>query len=151
MPQRPPKLFISYAREDEEYKDQLVEHLEGLAQQGVIASWHDGQLVAGQQWDDEIVSNLSEARVVLLLISPSFISSDYISRVELAQAGERYERGEVSVIPLLIRNVHAWESKPLGSRTLGSFQAVPRNPQFVVDWPNRDAAFAEMSRRLRRL
>jgi tetratricopeptide (TPR) repeat protein len=144
MPQRSPKLFISYAREDEEYKDQLVEHLEGLTQQGVIASWHDGQLVAGQQWNDEIVRNLREARVVLLLISPSFIRSDYISKVELAEAGERYERGEVSVIPILIRNVHAWEAKPLGDRTLGSFQALPRNFKFVVDWPNRDAAFAEI-------
>lgn len=144
MPQQPPKLFISYAHEDEDYKNQLVEHLEGLTQQGVIASWHDGQLVAGQQWNEEIVRSLNEARVVLLLISPSFISSGYISKVELAQAGERYEKGEVSVIPVLIRNVHAWESKPLGNRTLGSFQAVPRNSQFVVDWPNRDAAFAEI-------
>ena len=145
MPQRPPKLFISYAREDEEYKNQLVKHLKGLAQQGVIASWHDGQLVAGQQWNDEIVRNLGEARVLLLLISPSFISSDYVSKVELAQAGERYERGEVSVIPVLIRNVHAWESKRLGSHTLGSFQALPRSFKFVVDWPNRDAAFAEIA------
>ena len=144
MPQRPPKLFISYAREDEEYKNQLVKHLKGLARQGVIASWHDGQLVAGQQWSDEIVRNLTEARVVLLLISPSFISSDYISKVELAQAGERYEKGEVSVIPVLVLNVHAWETIPLGNRTLGSFQAVPKNPKFVVDWPNRDAAFAEI-------
>jgi tetratricopeptide (TPR) repeat protein len=144
MPQRPPKLFISYAREDEEYKNQLVVHLEGLAQQGLIASWHDGQLVAGQQWNEEIVRNLTEARVILLLISPSFIASDYISRVELAQAGERYERDEVSVIPVLIRNVHAWELKPLGSLTLGSFQAVPRNSKFVADWTNRDAAFAEI-------
>jgi tetratricopeptide (TPR) repeat protein/DNA replication protein DnaC len=144
MPQRPPKLFISYAREDDEYKKQLVEHLEGLAQQGVIASWHDGQLVAGQQWNEEIVRNLKEARVVLLLISPPFISSGYISKVELAQAGERYERGEVSVIPILVRNVHAWESKPLGGSTLGSFQALPRNFKFIVDWPNRDAAFAEI-------
>lgn len=143
MPYRPPKLFISYAREDEGYKNQLVEHLEGLAQQGSIASWHDGQLVAGQQWNEEIVRNLMEARIVLLLISPSFIRSDYISKVELAQAGERYEREEVSVIPVLVRNVHAWESKPLGSRTLGSFQVVPRT-QFIVDWTNKDAAFAEV-------
>lgn len=144
MPQRPPKLFISYAREDKDYKNQLVEHLEGLVQQGVIESWHDGQLVAGQQWSDEIVRNLKEARVVLLLISHSFIRSDYISKVELAQAGERYERGEVTVIPVLVSNVHAWESKPLGNRTLGSFQALPKNFTFVVDWPNRNAAFAEI-------
>lgn len=145
MPQHPPKLFISYAREDEEYKNQLVEHLDGLEQQGVIASWHDGELVAGQQWNDEIVRNLGESRVVLLLISPSFIRSGYISKVELAQAGERYERGEVSVIPVLVRNVHGWESKPLGNRTLGSFQALPKNFKFVVDWANRDAAFAEVA------
>src|SRR5215218_2838519 len=144
MPQRPPKLFISYAREDEGYKDQLVVHLKGLTRRGVIASWHDGQLVAGQQWNEEIVRNLGEARVILLLISPYFIDSDYITKVELAQAGERYGRGEVSVIPVLIRNVHEWESEPLGNSTLGSFRAVPSNPKFVVDWTNRDAAFTEI-------
>jgi tetratricopeptide (TPR) repeat protein len=144
MPQKPPKLFISYAREDEDYKDKLVEHLKVLARRDVIASWHDGLLAAGQEWNEEIVKSLNEARVVLLLVSHSFIASDYISRVELAQAGERYERGEVSVIPVLVSNVHGWQSVPFGRRTLGAFQAVPRSLKFIADWPNQNAAFAEV-------
>lgn len=144
MSEQPPKLFISYAREDVDYKDQLVVHLEGLKQQGVISSWHDGLLIAGQQWDEEIVKHLDTSRIILLLISSDFIASDYIARVELKRAAARYERGEVTIIPILIRNVHGWQSKLFGKHMLGDFQTLPSNFKFIKDHRNTDAAFADI-------
>src|SRR6218665_50070 len=41
-PIKNPTLFISYAHQDEEYKNELQKHLSGLVSQGVIQSW-DGR------------------------------------------------------------------------------------------------------------
>lgn len=35
----PYSIFISYAHEDERFKDQLVQHLAGINRQRLIASW----------------------------------------------------------------------------------------------------------------
>ncbi len=144
MSSQPPKAFISYAHEDSQYKEQLVVHLQGLIQQNVIASWQDGLLIAGQQWNNEIVKHLDTSRLILLLISPYFIASDYINNTELKRASERYTREEVCVIPILVRNVHGWKGKPFGELTLGDFQALPSTFEFIVDWKNADAAFADV-------
>lgn len=34
-------IFISYAHQDEAFKDQLTQQLKGLQRQGLIAPWHD--------------------------------------------------------------------------------------------------------------
>lgn len=140
-----PEVFISYAREDAPFKDELAKQLSALERQGVISCWHDGLLVAGQKWDDEIVSHLDRSRIVLFLVSPDFVASDYIRRVELKRASERHAAGEVCVIPVLVRNVNGWRGEPFGELKLGDFQALPSGARFITEWPNRDGAFADVA------
>ncbi|HEV2763506.1 MAG TPA: toll/interleukin-1 receptor domain-containing protein, partial [Pyrinomonadaceae bacterium] len=141
----PPEVFISYAREDARFKEGLVKQLKTLERQGIISAWHDGLLVAGQKWDEVIVSRLDRSRLILFLVSPDFADSDYIHRVELKRASERHAAGEVSVIPVLIRNVHGWRNEPFGNLKLGDFQALPSDTRFVTEWGNRDKAFADVA------
>ncbi|MDT5271352.1 MAG: hypothetical protein QOH49_3538 [Acidobacteriota bacterium] len=136
-----PTIFISYAREDAAHKERLLVHLQGLIQRGVISAWHDGLLVPGQQWSDEIVNNLKAARVVVLLVSPDFIASAYVERVELMHAARRRAQGPRCVVPVLVEHVHGWEDKPLGDSTLGDLQALPDGGRFVVDWEDINAAW----------
>ena len=42
-------IFISYTHEDEALRQQLEEHLGLLREQGLIADWHDRQILAGQE------------------------------------------------------------------------------------------------------
>src|SRR5947199_8125085 len=120
QPSSPPSVFVSYAREDESYKNDLVKQLKVLEGQGVISSWHDGLLVAGEQWNETIVKQINAARVILLLISPDFMNSQYIHNVEMKRASERHKAGEVTVIPVLVRNVNSWENEPFGQIKLGA-------------------------------
>jgi TIR domain len=119
QPQTPPSVFVSYAREDEPYKNDLVKQLNVLEDQGVISSWHDGLLVAGEQWNETIVKQVNAARIILLLISPDFMNSQYIRNVEMRRASERHKAKEVTVIPVLVRNVNSWENVPFGEIKLG--------------------------------
>ncbi|GJL67665.1 MAG: hypothetical protein NPIRA06_03000 [Nitrospirales bacterium] len=75
--QIPMKVFYSYAHEEESLKDELAKHLAILERGGLISSWHDRDITAGQEWKDQINDNLLTAQIILLLVSPDFLNSDY--------------------------------------------------------------------------
>jgi hypothetical protein len=144
-PQTPPEVFISYSSKDKRYKDELLKQLKVLAHQEVISTWHDGLLIPGQQWNAEIVEHLNSSRVILLLISPDFLTSDYVNKVELTLAAERHKTKEACVIPVLVRNVNAWKSQPFGALKLGDLQAVPAAEKFITEWTNRNKAYSDVA------
>ena len=98
-------VFYSYAHADERLRKQLETHLSLLRQQGIIATWHDRQIVPGTDRAREMDMHLTTARVILLLISPDFIASDYCYGIELKRALQRHDANEAQVIPILLRPV----------------------------------------------
>src|SRR5216110_1143062 len=105
------KIFISYAHEDEPLLREVEKRLSLLKRQGVINVWHDHNIQAGVEWEPEIATRLDDARIILLLVSPDFLASDYCYSVEMKGALERHERGDVLVIPIILRPIH-WQSTP---------------------------------------
>lgn len=75
----------------------------GLRHGGFICEWSDGQIIPGQEWAPEIIRQLDEADIILLLITSSFLGSEFIGRVELTRALERHRRGEAIVIPVILK------------------------------------------------
>src|SRR3954470_1358357 len=88
----PVEVFFSYSHKDESLRKRLEEHLSILRRQGIISGWHDRMIGAGQEWKGEIDRRLDSARIILLLISPSFLASDYCYDVEMKRALERHDR-----------------------------------------------------------
>src|SRR6266487_4558204 len=101
-------IFFCYAREDEGLLNQLKTHLKALQRQELIDTWHDRNISAGTEWEREINKHLNEADIILLLISPDFMASDYCYSVEMKRALERHKAGEAYVIPIILRPVD-WE------------------------------------------
>jgi hypothetical protein len=133
------EVFFSYAREDEDLRDELEKHLAILKRQGVITSWHDRKIGVGKEWECEIDKHLNTARVILLLISPDFMASDYCWSVEVERAMERHKAGEACVIPIILRPVY-WEDTPFDK-----LQALPKGAKPVTSWSNRDEAFLDVA------
>lgn len=79
----PPKIFISYARKDAKWKDELKTHLKPLLRGGSLSEWDDTQIKIGSIGDSEIKKALAEADMGVLLVTPSFLASDYIHDNEL--------------------------------------------------------------------
>jgi TIR domain len=129
------KIFICYAREDEGLRQQLEKRLKGLRRQGLITIWHDRRISPGAEWEHEIDAHLNEAQIVLLLVSPDFIDSDYCYGIEMKRALEKHNRKEATVIPIILRYVH-WEWTPFGK-----LQALPKDAKPVCSWPDPDEAF----------
>ena len=92
-PNAPVEVFFSYSHKDKELRDELKEHLSLLRRQGVISGWHDRQILPGQEWAGEIDKHLGSARVVLLLVSPSFLASDYCYDIEMKRRWRGTRRG----------------------------------------------------------
>ncbi len=135
-------VFYSYASSprDEGLRTQLEKHLIGLQRSGLIESWSRREVVAGKEQQQEINKYLEAASVILLLISPDFIASDYCYGAEMLRAMERHQAGNARVIPVLLRPVHL-ENEPFTR-----LATLPKNGQPVSIWRNRDAAFAEIAR-----
>ncbi|WP_420455615.1 FxSxx-COOH system tetratricopeptide repeat protein [Rubrivirga sp.] len=141
---RPLTLFYSYAHKDEDLRDELEKHLAMLRRQGVIEEWHDRQIVAGDEWDNEIDQRLEQAGIVLFLVSSDFLASDYCYSVEVVRAMERHEAGAARVIPVFLRACD-WKGTPFGK-----LQGPPRNARPVTSWENRDEAFTDVAKAIRR-
>ena len=138
-------IFTSYAHEDEELKNEMDKYLKVLKRSGKINTWNDRALIAGQEWDKNIMEELSKANIILLLISVDFNASDFIWEKELAEAMKRHEEGSAFVVPIILRNCK-WTDMPYAK-----LQALPRNAQPITEFEDRDAAFTEIATGIERL
>src|SRR5438034_5167240 len=139
------EIFFCYAREDEVLRQGLEKQLRALRRQGVIYLWHDRNISAGTEWEREIGQHLNTARIILLLVSPDFIDSDYCYGVEMKRAMERHERGEARVIPVILRPVDT-EGTPFSK-----LEMLPTGMKPVTDWPNQDSAFVNIAQGIRKI
>ena len=129
------EVFYSYSHADEKLQEELEKHLTLLKRQGYITTWHDRDISAGREWEQEISGHLNTAWIILLLISPDFISSDYCYSKEMTRALERHESGKACVIPIILRPVD-WREAPFGK-----LQALPKRAKPVTSWSDQDEAF----------
>lgn len=141
------RVFIAYSREDNEHRIRLEKHLSPLKRSAEISTWYDGEIELGKDWETEIRTALNLSDIILLLISPDFIHSDYCYEVEMKRALERHEAGEATVVPILIRHC-AWEDTPFAR-----LQLLPRNgqPLYSGNWSTVDEAFSQVSKEIKSL
>src|SRR2546421_1309030 len=134
----PVKIFCCYAHEDEPLLEKLKTHLRSLQRQGLVDVWYDRDISAGTDWVQQIKEQLNTAQIILLLVSPDFMDSDYCYGIEMQRALERHERGEARVIPVIVRPVY-WQG------ILGQLQALPTDAKPVRSWSDVDEAFFDVA------
>lgn len=137
------RLFYSYSHRDERHRSQLETHLALLRRRGTIQEWHDRKIGAGDEWRRSIDVELSRADVILLLVSPDFLASDFAYIEEMERAMERHATGSVRVVPVIVRPVD-WHLAPFGR-----LQALPRDGKPVTLWKNRDSAWLNVAEGIR--
>jgi len=136
-------VFFSYSHADEGLRDQLEKQLAMLKRQGVIETWHDRRIGAGQELGQVIDDHINSDDIILLLASPDFIASDYCYDIEMKRAMERHDAGEAIVIPVILRACD-WHHAPFG-KLLGT----PKDGKPVTQWPDRDEALLQVARAVR--
>ena len=140
----PLSVFISYAHVDESWKDELVIHLANLKRQGKIRAWQDRDIEAGTEWDAAIKQQLETAEIILLLITPRFIASDYCFDLEMQRAVERHNQGTARVIPIMVKPCD-WQGSPFSK-----LQVLPKDAKPITKWDDRDEAFLNVVQGIRK-
>jgi hypothetical protein len=87
-------VFISYSREDSAYVGRLATYLESVG----ISVWYDHALLAGQQWSDQIRTEIGSCTAFVVVMSPASVASSWVER-EILHA----ENLGKTVVPLLLR------------------------------------------------
>lgn len=141
----PVRIFISYAPEDESLRRELEAHLSSLKRQGEVEILSDSSTPGGSAWISGINPRLEQADIILLLISSDYLASDFNYSVEMRYAFERHEKGKTRIVPVILRTTY-WEVPPFDK-----LQVLPANGIPVTQWPDRDAAFADIAQGLRKI
>jgi hypothetical protein len=140
------KVFLSYSHFDRELKDSFVKQLATLVRSDNITLWTDDHLYGGMRWDTEINQRLLEADLILLLISPNFIASDYCYNIELKQAIQMQKERKAVVVPVGLTSID------FTGLLFSDLQMIPRSgqhPPFAQSWPDINEAFTAVVKEIR--
>jgi len=132
-------VFCSYAHEDAGVRDALSECLEPLRAEKIIDDWNDSEIRPGARWDREIRSALDDARLVIFIVTPDLLASEYVSRVEIPRTLELERAGKCQVVPIVAR-ASEWGDSPLAE-----FQALPREALPIDSFSDQREAWAEIA------
>ncbi len=136
--------FISYSHRDAAALDRLHVHLAVLRREGLIDSWFDRDILAGDNLDQEIAERLETSGLFLLLVTPDFLNSDYCVENEMARAMARQAAGEARVIAIIVEPCD-WQST-----NLRSIKVVPQDGRAVSEWTNPNSAYLNVVQEIRR-
>ena len=147
---QPVKVFLSYAHQDEVYKNELLEFLAPWQNKGEIEVWTDRAILVGDKWDDEISQALNASHLILFLISSSFLASSYINKIEIVKAMERHKENSVRLAPIMLRNCAIDDHVvPGAAYKIADFQGLPTDRKPIINWAVRDDAWMNVLQGLR--
>jgi nucleoside phosphorylase len=141
----PIQVYISYAQKDEDLEEELETHLALLKAQKIISPWHNRLIGLGQEKDKAFDNHIDTAQIILLLVSPRFMASNYADEQEMTRAMQRHADGQALVVPILLRPTYVKDAP------FSNLQGLPRNNKPVVSWNDRDQAWLEIVQEIRKL
>jgi hypothetical protein len=124
-------VFVSYAHADVDWKRRFEVMLKPVVAARRLRLWSDERIGVGEQWRPEIAQAIDRATAALLLVTPSFVASDYILGQELAALVERsVPRAAVVVLDCYWSYVSLLEER--------QFAIDPKRPIADAGNPERD-------------
>jgi hypothetical protein len=137
------KVFFAYSHNDETDRNELEKHLAVLKREGLLKTWHDRRILAGINIDQEIDGNLLDSNLVLFLVSPDFLASEYCYSKEMQKTIERQKKGLCWAIPIILDHCD-WKNTPLKE-----LRACPKDGIPFSEYPNQNKAYNEVVQDIR--
>jgi hypothetical protein len=136
-------VLLVYEHKDEIFRRKLLNHLNALWGEGLITSMQDLMVAPGFESYADIERKLSTSNLVLLLISSTFLRSDFAFGDQIKRAIEGHNVGSVIVLPILVHPVS------LGESLYSDLLTLPSNYKAISEWANDDQAYADIMKTMR--
>jgi hypothetical protein len=138
--QKPVPVFICYAHANEREVRRLVPSLKVLSRRGQIAHWRDIDLVPGEDWDESIKERLTNANIVLYMVSRAFLASPYITEHERPLAMAMMRAKKAIVVPVLL-SACSWQNEDFAA-----LENLPRKGELITSFHPRESGWALVER-----
>ncbi|NJO16832.1 MAG: TIR domain-containing protein [Thioploca sp.] len=101
---------MSYSQKDNLWKERFRIHLGFLECQGLVKLWSDQKsLEVGEDWYSAIEQAISQAKIVLLLVSLHFLNSKFVAEREIPRFLERRQQGTLLMYAVICKPC-AWKA-----------------------------------------
>jgi len=117
-------IFISYSHKDTIHLEELKRHFSPFREN--LNLWYDAKIKTGEVWEKEIEKALNEAEVAVLLLSPDFFNSEFISQYEIPCILRRANEG-LKIIMIIL--------SPCATDDLDKYQFLNSIDDPVIDMP----------------
>jgi photosystem II stability/assembly factor-like uncharacterized protein len=136
------RVFVSYARDDRrwldpDYRFSLIPFLMESLRRHKVAFWFDKELKPGDEFKRHIESQIDQSQIALLIVSQSFLNSEFIENREMPRIAERAQQGKMIVVPVLVEPCD-WSEYPF----LADRQMVPSSP--LIEYTESEPQWAKV-------
>jgi hypothetical protein len=142
------KVFISYSHADERWRKRISEQLGVLSRFGALDIWDDRRLSTGDDWYQSIHSEMSLAKVAILLVSATFLNSDFVTKEEVPKLFSRHAENGLRLIPILVRQC-PWQAVPWLSQL--HMRPSGDKPLAALSGPRADDELARLANEVAKL
>jgi TIR domain len=141
------EVFCSYSHREKDMvlKEEFDAAMRPYTRKRLFQVWDDGQIGAGDEWALHIDQHLTSADIIVFLVSPDFLNSDFCCEKELPAALESRMRKKAVLVPILVREC-AWKETDLAE-----LQVLPKDAKPVTKWDDRDSAWKNVGEGLNEL
>ena len=146
--------FVSYAHRNSSLTQNFIERLDDVlapSKQFEYLRWQDTNLIIGDEWRAQIFEAIENCEFGLLLISPAFLASSFITESELP----KFVSGEKASVPVMLQPVDFDRHDLKGLEKRQIFRFAPKesgNPKAYSECRShrRDAFVLELFRQIER-
>lgn len=136
-------IYTLFSSIDRNYKDKLEISLLSLKNYGIKLN-DPSKILPGAIIEREIESDIDRADIMIMLISPDFISHELISD-PIKIALEKVKRQKLYLVPVIVRPCN-WDDT-----NLNRHQVLPRNGQAISLSDNKDEVYLNIVKEIKEL
>lgn len=138
------QIFISYSHADRDWLKRLQLFLTPAFRAGRLKPWDDTSIRPGDSWRAEIQAAMDRASVAILLVSPNFLASEFITTDEFPKILQAARSEGLRIICVLLSSA-PYDVTPLGSIIQEIQWAHPVNePLDLLDAPVQNQVFTKL-------
>ena len=148
------RYFVSYAHRNSDLTENLINRLDDVlapSKRYQYSRWQDTDLIVGEDWKHQIQEAIDACDFGLLLISPAFLASNFITKTELP----RFVSVEKAAVPVMLQPVDFDRHDLKGLQDKQIFRFAPKgsnSPKAYAECKGarRDAFVLELFRQIER-